>query len=239
MSIRYTPTVTPSTADELPQYVQKELNDISDTFGDVADGHVEKVHVEPSRPREGDKRYADGSDWDPGQGKGLYYHDGTNWVSYGSGASGYGAYGQFVDYSQQTCSVINTATPITWSTTAYADGTAIDGTYASRIVFTYPGKYYVSFSCEMYSNSANTKTMWMFPRINGTDVPGSTMKQTLATNGHHRIATRDGVFDVNAGDYLEAIFATDDLDFYLEGSAATAFAPATPTVTLSITQVSG
>ena len=239
MTIRYTAAPVPGANGELAPYVGRELDRVSEVVNNQADGHIDKVHVEPPRPRTGDIRYADGTDWNPGQGEGLYYYDGTRWVSYGSGASGSGAYGQFVDYSQQTCSVINKATPITWSTTAYASDIAIDGANPSRVVFTYPGKYYISFSCEMYSNSANTKTMWMFPRINGADVPGSTMKQTLATNGHHRIATRDGIFDAAAGDYLEAIFAVDDLDFYLEGSASTAFAPATPSVTLSITQVSG
>ena len=238
-NIKYANLPVPSTVDEIPQYLTDELRKVSEVVDNISDGHIDKTHVEPPRPRDGDIRYADGTDWNPGQGEGLYYYDGTRWVSYGSGASGSGAYGQFVDYSQQTCSVINKATPITWSTTAYASDIAIDGANPSRVVFTYPGKYYISFSCEMYSNSANTKTMWMFPRINGADVPGSTMKQTLATNGHHRIATRDGIFDAAAGDYLEAIFAVDDLDFYLEGSASTAFAPATPSVTLSITQVSG
>ena len=237
MSIRYTPTVTPSTADELPQYVQKELNDISDTFGDVADGHVEKVHVEPARPREGDKRYADGSDWNPGQGKGLYYYDGTVWRAY-SGGSGAGDFGQFASSAQQTCATINTATPITWNLTGYTQGISIDGTVTSRLNFTHSGKYYMDFSCLLHSTSANNKDIWIFPRINGVDIPWSGIHHTISANNHKRTLSKAGIFDINAGDYLEAVMAVNDLTLDLHQEAATAFAPATPSTTISIVQVS-
>lgn len=46
----------------------------------VAAGHLDPVHVEPPKPRDGDFRYADGSDWDPGSGKGIYAYNGTTWV---------------------------------------------------------------------------------------------------------------------------------------------------------------
>lgn len=39
------------------------------------------LHVEPARPREGLVVYADGTDWDPGSGKGLYQYDGSAWVA--------------------------------------------------------------------------------------------------------------------------------------------------------------
>ena len=31
------------------------------------------MHVEPTRPRKGDIRYADGTDWNPGSGEGIYF----------------------------------------------------------------------------------------------------------------------------------------------------------------------
>jgi hypothetical protein len=34
----------------------------------------------PERPTEGMLRYANGTDWDPGSGKGVYVFDGTTWV---------------------------------------------------------------------------------------------------------------------------------------------------------------
>lgn len=41
------------------------------------------AHVEPPKPRQGMLVYADGADFDPGSGEGLYRHDGSAWVFIG------------------------------------------------------------------------------------------------------------------------------------------------------------
>lgn len=38
------------------------------------------ITVEPNKPREGLLVYADGTEWNPGSGKGVYVHNGTTWV---------------------------------------------------------------------------------------------------------------------------------------------------------------
>ncbi len=235
---RYIPTITPAISDDIPEYLRKELDDISATIGNIADGHYDKTYVEPPRPRTGDIRYADGTEWNPGQGAGLYYYDGTRWVLYGNGTQGAGDCGQFVDFNMHTASTINTPTALTWGTTALSQGISIDDTATSRINFTHTGKYYVSFSAQLHSTNSSAKRMWLFPRINGVDVTGSTMLHTLKANDARRVVSRDGIFNVTAGDYLEAIFAVDDTGLELDGTAATAFAPAAPSVTISILQIS-
>lgn len=237
MSIRYVPTVTPNTSEELPTYVKKELNELSAVVNNQADGHIDPVHVAPNKPREGNIRYADGSDWNPGQGKGLYHFDGTVWRAY-SGGSGAGDFGQFGDTTTQICSAINTATPITWNATGNTQGISIDATHASRLNFTHGGKYYMDFSCLLHSNNSSSKTIWIFPRINGVDIPGSGIHHTLASNDQKHTLSKAGIFDINSGDYLEAVMAVDALDMRLSPEASTAFAPATPSATISIVQVS-
>ena len=64
------------------------------------------------------------------------------------------------------------------------------------------------------------------------------MVHTLESNDHRRTISRSGIFDVNSGDYLQAMWATNDTDLDLHGLAASAFAPAIPSVTLSVIQVS-
>ena len=73
MSSRYTPLPVPTKPEDIPAYLQEELKRISITTNNLADGNVEKVYVEPPKPRAGDKRYADGTNWNPGQGENLYY----------------------------------------------------------------------------------------------------------------------------------------------------------------------
>lgn len=176
--------------------------------------------------------------WDRSIGHPVVSYDGE-WVPLSYGANepdqGYG-YGAFVDFTDQTATTINTATAITWGTTAYSNGISV-GTPTSRIVFANSGKYYIHFTAQLNSQSANAKTFYFWPRLNGTDVTGSTMKVTVHDNDESKTIARAAIFDVSAGDYLEAMFAVDDLDTSLESYAAESFCPAVPSVTLMVKSV--
>ena len=75
MSIRFTKSPVPSKAEELSAYLQAELDKISAVINNIADGHFDVSNVEPSKPRTGDIRYADGSNWNPGStGEGVYIY---------------------------------------------------------------------------------------------------------------------------------------------------------------------
>lgn len=78
MSIRYTKSPVPSNPEDIPAYLQAELDKISAIIGNIADGHLDVTHVAPSKPRDGDIRYADGSDWNPGHGRALYFYDSSD-----------------------------------------------------------------------------------------------------------------------------------------------------------------
>jgi len=83
VSIRYTKNPVPSKPEDLSAYLQSELDRISAVIGNIADGHIDVTNVVPDKPREGDIRYADGTNWNPGNGKGLYYYEyhsgGSHW----------------------------------------------------------------------------------------------------------------------------------------------------------------
>ena len=97
--------------------------------------------------------------------------------------------------------------------------------------------YELSFTAELISSSSSSKTFYFWPRVNGTDVANSTMVTTLESNNQKKIVARSGIFEVNADDYLQAMFATDDLAASLSTTAATAFCPASPSVTLSVSEL--
>lgn len=143
------------------------------------------------------------------------------------------AYGAFLDFTTQTHTVVDTAKAITWNQTAYAKQIAI-GSPTSRIVFSRPGKYYIHFTAQLSSASANAKTFWFWPRINGVDIPGSTMRITVHDNDEAKTVARAAIFEVDKNDYLEAMWAVDDTDTSLETYAAETFCPAVPSVTLMI-----
>jgi hypothetical protein len=41
---------------------------------------LHETHVAPAKPREAMLRFADGTDWDPGSGRGLYQYVSGAWV---------------------------------------------------------------------------------------------------------------------------------------------------------------
>jgi len=145
-------------------------------------------------------------------------------------------YGTFVDTTDQTAAAINTAYPITFNTTKTADGIYV-GAPTSRIYFENAGLYNLKFSAQVTSTSASTKTLWFFPSINGTAVPDSAMKMSISNNNFTALISRSVSMSFNAGDYLEATWATDDTTITLEAAPATAFAPATPSVILAIHEI--
>jgi hypothetical protein len=139
--------------------------------------------------------------------------------------------------ADQTAASTNTAYALTY-TASIAEGVT-NGTPASRIVFEEAGQYMISFSAQISSTSGSTVNFWFWPRINGTDVTGSTMKNALHQNGAVLVVSRSAIFDVNAGDYLEAMWAVDSTSGFLDATVATAFAPAAPASTIAITRLHG
>jgi hypothetical protein len=150
---------------------------------------------------------------------------------------GHNDYGSFYTTTTFTAAAANTAYPITWTNTAGSYHITRDDTNTSRIYFDHAATYQIDFSCELYSTNSSSKSIYIFPRINGTDIPYSTIKHSITANGESKVVSRSGIFTVSAGDYLEAIYAVTDTALRIQGSAATAFAPAAASATLMVTEV--
>ena len=139
--------------------------------------------------------------------------------------------------TDQTAVAINTAYALTY-TLSSSDGIT-SGTPASRLVFEEAGEYMVNFSAQISSTSSSTVNFWFWPRVNGVDLAGSTMKNALHQNGATLVVSRSAILNLSAGDYLEAMWAVDSTSGFLDATAATAFAPAAPASTIAITRLHG
>lgn len=146
-------------------------------------------------------------------------------------------YGGFTDSTNKTAAAINTAYAITFNTTSASNGISL-GTPTSRIIATNAGLYEFSFSTQLTSGSASAKTVWFWPRKNGTDIPNSAMKASVSGSNVTVAVSRSMFFSLNAGDYIEAMWATNDTNVTLEAAASTAFAPATPSAIMTVSQIS-
>jgi len=136
-----------------------------------------------------------------------------------------------------TAAAVNTAYALTY--TPIVQEGITNGTPASRIVFEEAGEYMVSFSAQIASTSSSTVNFWFWPRVNGANITGSTMKNALHQNNSILVVSRSAIFTFAAGDYLEAMWAVDSTNGFLDASAATAFAPSAPASTISITRLHG
>lgn len=148
-------------------------------------------------------------------------------------ADGYAFLGQDADI---TAAAINTAYAITYDAPAMSSGITL-GTPASRIVFEEGGTYLLAFSAQVTSTSSSTVDFRFWPRVNGSDMPGSTIRANLHQNDASFVVSRSAVFEMAAGDYLQVMWATNSTSGYLQAAPATAYAPAAPSTSLSITRI--
>lgn len=148
-------------------------------------------------------------------------------------ADGYAFFGQDADIN---AAASDTAYAITFDAPAMSSGLT-QGTPASRIVFEEGGVYLLAFSAQVTSTSSSTVAFRFWPRINGTDVAGSTIVANLHQNDATTVVSRTAAFQMSAGDYLEVMWAVDSTSGYLHATAATAYAPAAPSASLSITRI--
>lgn len=78
---RWTPNPAPVSNEQLSDYLFHELNRLSDVLFNLDVMRLEETNVAPAKPRNGDIRYADGTNWNPGgTGEGIYAYTNDAWA---------------------------------------------------------------------------------------------------------------------------------------------------------------
>lgn len=145
-------------------------------------------------------------------------------------------YGTFSSTATQTLGAIDTATAITFNTTSLSNGVTI-GTPASRLVVAQTGFYQINVSLQLTSSSSSAKNVYFWLRKNGVDVANTTNALTNNINNGFIAATLVRDISLQANDYVELYWAADSTDISLSALAASAFAPAAPSVIAIVTQI--
>jgi hypothetical protein len=74
--LRFDPSTCPTELEEIPHFLDSMLMEIRTVLDLVRDGHLDVSNSEPDNPQQGDIRYADGSNWNPGSGgEGIYFYN--------------------------------------------------------------------------------------------------------------------------------------------------------------------
>lgn len=150
-----------------------------------------------------------------------------------------GGHASLVASSSITAAAADTAYSITYDAPTNKKYIDRDADNPERIVFEEAGEYLINFTAEITSSSSSDVTFYFWPAKNGTNIDGSTMVNVLHNNGATLVVSRSAVFSFEANDYLEAKWAVDSTSGSLNSTAATAFAPASPASTLTITRIHG
>jgi hypothetical protein len=148
-------------------------------------------------------------------------------------ADGYAIFSQDTDI---TAASANTAYKIALDNIASA-GITLTGSPATEITFVEGGLYEIAFTAQITSSSASAVNFRFWPRVNGSDIAGSTIVASLHNNGATITVSRTAIFSFAAGAVLNVMWATDSTNGSLKAHTATAYAPAAPSVTLAITRV--
>ena len=94
-----------------------------------------------------------------------------------------GGHATFIRSTDVTAAAADTAYSITYDAPSGNFKIDRDATNNERIVFEEGGEYLISFTAEIRSSSSSDVTFYFWPAINGTNVTGSTMVNTLHQNG--------------------------------------------------------
>ena len=143
-------------------------------------------------------------------------------------------YGVFHSTVTQTAAAINTAYPMTLNTTDISFGVYI-GTPTSRVYIDTEGFYNFQFSAQLHKTVGGVGAIYIWARVNGVDIPDSATKIRIQGNNAETVGAWNFVLAVNAGDYFELVWSTDDTSCEILALPASAPHPAIPSLILTVT----
>ncbi len=145
--------------------------------------------------------------------------------------------GAWYDTTTQTRTAINTAKAVTFNSNTLQNQITKDTVDTSKIYVDVAGYYNFQFSAQISKASGGTAYIWIWPRVDGSDVPASASKVAVQGTAAESVPAWNFVLPMQANSYFQLMWATDS-DVKLLAEAATAFAPSIPSVILTATFVS-
>lgn len=146
-------------------------------------------------------------------------------------------YGNLWQSTTLTLASANEATAVVFATISPAYGVSI-GSPASRVVVADTGVYDIQFSAQVDNTSGGDQQVWIWPRINGTNVPDSASTLRIKGNDSELVAAWNFMLSLTAGQYVELMWTADSTNVVLLAASATSVYPAIPAVILTVNEVS-
>ena len=112
------------------------------------------------------------------------------------------------------------------------------GTPTSKIYVTNTGVYNFQFSAQLDKSGGSADAVWIWPRINGENVPNSATKIVIDGPNNEVVPAWNFVLVLEAGDYFELAWQSSDTDVIIAAEAAASNYPAIPSIIMTVTWVS-
>ena len=144
--------------------------------------------------------------------------------------------GSFYDTTTFVPGATGTAYAITFNTVS-VEKSIYRGSTTSRIYVTGPGWYNFQFSAQLDNTSGGDHAIYIWARINGTDVPDSASQVRLKGNDAELVAAWNFFLEMAAGDYFELMYSVDNTGIRIQAIAAASPVPGIPSVILTVNQV--
>jgi len=144
-------------------------------------------------------------------------------------------FGSFYDTTTQTAAATSTAYPVEFNTTESTNSIRVDNDGSSnptRLTIDESGIYNFVFSLQVYNSGGSAGDLWIWIRVNDVDVPASMGRVTVSA-GQYLIQSWNFFPTLVTDDYFQLMWATSDTNIKLQAIAAPAFAPASPSATLT------
>jgi hypothetical protein len=142
--------------------------------------------------------------------------------------------GLFFSTTDQPIGAVDTAQPIDFPLEYLNNAVYVNSGTESRVYVAIAGVYNFQFSGQLVSGSASSKQVYIWIARNGTDIGYSTHQYTVSGSGTHLNVSWNFNIDLDEGEYIELLWASDDIDMSLEAAAATAPHPGMPSAVMAV-----
>lgn len=143
----------------------------------------------------------------------------------------------YFDTTTQTNPVADAVNLFTYNSVV-SDYEVTRGTPTSKIYVANTGVYNFQFSAQLDKTGGSASAVYIWPRVNGVNLPNSASKVTIDGPNSEIIAAWNFVLVMKAGDYFELAWQSSDTNVVIREEAASGNVPEIPSVILTVTWVS-
>ena len=147
------------------------------------------------------------------------------------------AHASYYDTTTQTNPVADTVNLFTYNSVV-SEFQISRGTPTSKIFFTNTGLYNIQFSAQLDKTGGGKDSIFIWPRINGVNVPDSATKVVIQGSTDEVVAAWNFLLVIEAGDYFELAWQSNDTDLVILAQSAASNYPGIPSIILTVSWVS-